>query len=138
MRLCLHGGVCVGVGWHLMPLHCPLGQGSGQGPGAPFSFFPDTQVLDNAAWGLSFWVHQVPEAHLSAPSLTHMVGYGGQSRAGTCRRWYGGGRFCKSLRFIVSHPEPTIHNFPSGSPTDLLPSSPPNHLVIQMRNLAPH
>lgn len=69
------------------------------------------------------WVHQAPEAHLSALSLTHIVGCGGESRSGTCQRWWEGGRFHKSLRFIVFYTETTIHTFPPGSPTDL-PSQP--------------
>lgn len=101
---------------------CAMAQGRGQVHLFLLSQIPRSLVIPLGIYSL--WVHQVPGAHVSAPTLTHVVGCGVESRAGTCRRWWGDGRFYKSLRFIVSHPEPTIHTFPPGSPTEVLPSQP--------------
>lgn len=84
----------------------------------------------------SFYAHQIPETPLNFPSLTHRPSCGGESRAVTCRRWWGeGDRFYKFLKFIMFHPEPTIHTLP---PAFLRVPVPNIHLVIQMRNLGSH
>lgn len=130
MSLCPHDG-----GWEASvtcPFTVPWARAQGRGRECmPFPFFPNTRVTSST---LRYcWSHQVPEVKPSPPSLTTWLAAKIETELGLTEVGAEDDKFCKSLKFIMSHPEPIMYT----PPPDLLQNphlSSTHHLVLQMRN----